>query len=314
MASFADNAEFMAKLPQHSVRCLWSGVTWLFALTVRTFCCCLLSKSTQVSNVKVRKVASKHFTVLWKTQKKNSSWIDPVTFQVQVLDVDKHEATWQTVSKTDSRSAVVTSLLKNEEEKDGIGKNVNGSLHPDTRYLVRVRMRRKNGVGLYSNPVETRTFRLPSSDMGSTGPMNNGQTYTWRQTSQEVTIQFKLPDTMTSKQIRVDYETNSLSIKNIATGEILLQGSTMNKVRRDECVWSRDPDSGVILVELVKFFSMMQAPFSWSCVIKGHPQIDVNCKLTDEDHGDAQATKSEEFEMFHKQMTKRLQTTSAAFK
>ena len=122
--------------------------------------------------------------------------------------------------------------------------------------------------------------------MGSTGPLNNGERYAWEQTLKEITMRFRMPEGVTSRQLRVEYASDHVTIANKETGAVLLDARTRGKLRPDGCVWSRDPDTGEVLVELEKRFPLMEAPTFWSSVFRGHPRID--CEVNGDGTGNNQ--------------------------
>lgn len=254
MASFADNMDFMARLPCHACNFLKSRITKIFVWFVQTFMFCLLSKPQEVSNVRVRKVTSTSCEVTWKSQ--TSSICNRVSYEIQ-LKVDEDNSTWEQAG-----AASNTRTFKIDK------------LQPDMKYLVRVCAKNAGGTGSYSESVSAQTKRLPSAKNGTTGPLDTGEIYSWSQDLKHVFISFQLPQGMTSRQLDVQYGVDTISISNKITKAIILQGKTRNKLDPSGCVWSRDPDSGLVLVDLQKKFAIGQQPYLWSAVLRGHPQID----------------------------------------
>jgi len=267
MASFAENNLAMAYLPVTICKWIYKACVSSFIFFVQTFCRCLLAQPEVVRKVRVRQVSSKSFQVTWKGTK--TSIINPSSYEVQIKQVTDGSSSqnWKTVSTPTISKAVVSSL------------------EPDTEYDVRVKAKNARGESEYSGDVRTRTFRVPSLGMGSTGPLLSGGTYAWEQTLKEVTLRFELPKDMTTKNLHVDYKTDSLALTNRKTGEPILEGKLRNTISPSSCVWSRDPDTGEILVELEKKFPLMEAPYHWSCVFQGHPQVDCRLNADGDDSG-----------------------------
>uniref|UniRef100_A0A3B0MIG4 Nuclear migration protein nudC n=1 Tax=Theileria annulata TaxID=5874 RepID=A0A3B0MIG4_THEAN len=115
-------------------------------------------------------------------------------------------------------------------------------------------------------------------------PGNGGKTewYDWTQTLSSLEVSVKLPQSTNSKNIKVDINTNSLSVK--LNNQILFSGDLYDLVKNDESIWTI-VDNKVLQITLEKKNKMNW----WPTVIKGHPEIDVkkivpeNSKLSDLD-------------------------------
>ncbi|KAF5153395.1 CS domain protein [Theileria parva strain Muguga] len=121
-------------------------------------------------------------------------------------------------------------------------------------------------------------------DDSSPPPGNGGKTewYEWTQTLSSLEVSVKLPQNTYSKSIKVDINTNSLSVK--INNQILFSGDLYDLVKNDESIWTV-VDNRMLQITLEKKNKMNW----WPTVIKGHPEIDVkkivpeNSKLSDLD-------------------------------
>jgi hypothetical protein len=271
MASYSDNNLAIAFLPvticRWGARTTAAGARWV----TRTCFACLLAKPQRVEGLRVRRVTARDFKISWNPSR--SSCANAAAYDVELLEVGTAAAG----AKAMTSGAKWRPLKLAADETTCIARD----LHPDALYRVRVRTRNSRGAGPFTESVEVRTLRLPSLGAGSTGPLANGGSYTWEQTLKEITLRLPLPESIaTGRGLQVQYATDRVTIRNKLTGEVVLDGETRHKLRPDNCVWSRDPDTGEVLVELDKSVPLMEAPFHWSGVFVGHPQIDCS-RLSD---------------------------------
>lgn len=121
----------------------------------------------------------------------------------------------------------------------------------------------------------------PSAGNGGTGPG-----YTWTQTLSEVTVILQLPAGTTSKIVICEITDSTLVVK--VRGQAtrcILDGELESRVKADDCMWNFDGADCSINIYLEKSDKMNW----WSCVIKGHNEIDTqlvepgNSKLDDLD-------------------------------
>ena len=132
--------------------------------------------------------------------------------------------------------------------------------------------------------------------------------YTWAQTDDEVQLRLRVPPGCRGRQLDVQFEPNRLSIAYTAAGADggarteLLAGTLLRNVKHEECTWDLEEakyddkyaeeskqteeedgadsqDDGMVLV--VTLEKVTKADFGekkerWSCVVVGHPLIDIN--------------------------------------
>ncbi|GFE52902.1 nuclear movement family protein, putative [Babesia ovis] len=131
-------------------------------------------------------------------------------------------------------------------------------------------------------------------------PGNGGVTkwYTWTQTLGGVDISAPVPDGTASRNLKVDITANKLTV--YLKGTELFGGELHEAVKSDDCYWTL-LDGKTLQINLEK----QKQNQWWSCVIKGHPEIDVqrilpeNSKLSDLD---AETRQTVEKMMFDQRM------------
>jgi hypothetical protein len=279
MASYSDNNLAMAFLPV--TICRWAGraVAASARWVTRTCFVCLLAKPQLVEGLRVRRITARDFKISWNPAR--SSCANAAAYDVELLEVG--------AAAIPGAPAVAGAGAKWRRLKVAVDETtcIARDLHSDHLYRVRVRTRNSRGAGAFTESVEVRTLRVPSLGAGSTGPLANGGLYTWEQTPKEITLRLPLPESVaTGRGLQVTYATDRVTIRNKVTGEVVLDGETRHKLRPDGCVWSRDPDTGEVLVELEKSVPLMDAPFNWSSVFAGHPEIDCSRLKRDGGGGD----------------------------
>ncbi|GIX61888.1 nuclear movement family protein [Babesia caballi] len=123
------------------------------------------------------------------------------------------------------------------------------------------------------------------SDSEASRPPGNGGTtewYVWTQTLGALEISAPVPPGTKSRGIKVDITPRKLTV--YVNGEVLFGGDLFLEVKSDECLWTL-LDGRTLQISLEKREQIQW----WSCVIKGHPEIDVkkivpeNSKLSDLD-------------------------------
>ncbi|KAK1444978.1 nuclear movement protein NudC like protein [Babesia gibsoni] len=115
-------------------------------------------------------------------------------------------------------------------------------------------------------------------------PGNGGRTewYVWTQTLSAVEVSASVPPGTKSRDLKVDITTNKLKVT--LKGQNLFGGELHEAVKSDDCFWTL-VDGRTLQITLDKRNTLQW----WSCVIKGHPEIDVkkivpeNSKLSDLD-------------------------------
>ncbi|KAF2076637.1 hypothetical protein CYY_002066 [Polysphondylium violaceum] len=108
--------------------------------------------------------------------------------------------------------------------------------------------------------------------------------YTWTQTLTEVTVTINSSTPIKSRDLLITINTDSLFVKNKTTNETIIDGKLSKSIKKADSMWSIE-DGKTIVLELSK----VNKTEWWSCVIQGHPEIDVtqikpeNSQLSDLD-------------------------------
>jgi hypothetical protein len=143
--------------------------------------------------------------------------------------------------------------------------------------------------------------RMASVNPGN-GSSDSALPYSWEQTLQEVTINYKgLPDGVRAKMLNVDIRNNKFSVA-LKGGETLLEGELHQSVKPDDCSWTIE--DGALVIYLTKANGMQW----WSCIRKGDPEIDTkkiepeNSKISDLDGETASMVEKMMYDQRQKQM------------
>ncbi|KAL2315035.1 Nuclear movement protein nudc [Schizosaccharomyces pombe] len=109
--------------------------------------------------------------------------------------------------------------------------------------------------------------------------------YEWDQTLADVDIVIHVPKGTRAKSLQVDMSNHDLKIQiNVPERKVLLSGPLEKQINLDESTWTVEEQERLV-IHLEKSNKMEW----WSCVIKGHPSIDIgsiepeNSKLSDLD-------------------------------
>ncbi|EFA82684.1 nuclear distribution-like protein [Heterostelium album PN500] len=86
--------------------------------------------------------------------------------------------------------------------------------------------------------------------------------YTWTQTLSEVSVTIKTEKPVRGKDLDIKITQTHLTVKNKTLNTVYIDGDLYKPVNKSDCIWQ---------IELYKTTSQEW----WSCVIKGHPEIDV---------------------------------------
>ena len=108
------------------------------------------------------------------------------------------------------------------------------------------------------------------------------QRYTWKQTEEEIVVEFPIDRAVRAKQIAVSFKAKHLSVKVKpgAPGEeerVILEGATLRDIKPDDCVWEIDDEDGSkkVVVTVVKRHATL-AMHHWECVVEGDEKIDTS--------------------------------------
>ena len=179
-------------------------------------------------------------------------------------------------------------------------------LTSDTAYIVRARTHNQAGASEYTVP-ETRfsTRQLPVDD-GGRGPslddtdlIENGlltsglesllsrseggvrlPLYTWTQTEQEVVLRLRVPCNCRGRDLSVKFLSTKLIVDVAVDGGAttsLISGVLRANIRPDDCTWNLEDDGELeVTLEKAEKGKKGEKRDRWSCVIVGHPLIDIN--------------------------------------
>ena len=95
--------------------------------------------------------------------------------------------------------------------------------------------------------------------------------YRWTQNAKDVSIFIPISDEIKSKDIKVVFSTNRLSVS--IKGEMFFNGKTTeltHLIKPDDCTWFIDERTLIIELDKKKFDEW------WVCVMKGDPEIDAS--------------------------------------
>jgi hypothetical protein len=108
------------------------------------------------------------------------------------------------------------------------------------------------------------------------------QTYKWKQTEEEIVVEFPIHRDVRAKQVAVSFKAKHLSVKvkPSAPGEetrVVLEGPTLRDIKPDDCMWEIDDEDGTkkCVVTLVKRHATL-AMHHWECVVQGDETIDTS--------------------------------------
>lgn len=99
----------------------------------------------------------------------------------------------------------------------------------------------------------------------------NGATfdnYTWSQTIADLDITIKLPENITSKNLKVTMLAKKISVKIVNPPVSLLDGELCHKIKHNEVIWSLDKRK--LLIHLEKTSEIW-----WNCLILTEPKLDL---------------------------------------
>ena len=112
------------------------------------------------------------------------------------------------------------------------------------------------------------------------GEQLSARSYTWSQTDDEVSVELACPAGCRGRELLVEFKPTSISVMHKPSGAQLLHGPLYANVKHNECTWDLDADEGVLSIVLEKSLKADSIALSgkerWSCVVVGHPQIDIN--------------------------------------
>lgn len=107
-------------------------------------------------------------------------------------------------------------------------------------------------------------------------PIENGfemGKYKWTQTAKDISVVITLDSDVKVKDISVKYTANTLCIK--IKNETFVEGNLLNDVKVDSSTWYIVEVKGKGIRDLVVDLDKQKYEEWWSCVVKGHTQIDT---------------------------------------
>jgi len=172
------------------------------------------------------------------------------------------------------------------------------TLTPDTTFSARVRTVNHAGKSDWSEETQLHTRQLPVQN-GGLGPAmepavaeligsdvlaktDNEQrrAYSWSQTDDEVAIRLACPAGCRGRDFNVEFRPTSLTVVHKPSLTTLLNGPLYANVKHSECTWDLEVEECVLVLGLEKSVKsdsiMLEHTERWSCVVAGHPQIDIN--------------------------------------
>ena len=106
--------------------------------------------------------------------------------------------------------------------------------------------------------------------------------YSWTQTDDEVTISLACPAGCRGRDLEVEFRPTSLKVVHRPSQLTLMEGPLYANVKHTDCYWDLDEDECVLTLGLEKSVKAdsiaLEHTERWSCVVAGHPQIDINIK------------------------------------
>lgn len=225
-----------------------------------------------------RAVTSSNATLAWKHERE--SFLADDSFELEIKKTDG--GAWVNVYK---------GVINSHREK---------TLSPGTRFSARVRTVNHAGQSSWSEETQFITRQVPVKNGGVGPPMDpavveligketlaktgneDGCAYTWTQTDDAVIINLACPAGCRGRDFEVQFRPTSIKVMHKPSHETLLEGPLYANIKHTECTWNLDEDECVLTLELEKSVKSDGIVFEptdrWSCVVAGHPQIDINVK------------------------------------
>lgn len=248
---------------------IWEGLSELLFDSTLWFTQYAFSRRPKAPALKVEAIRARRARLLVDTTL--SSRFNVETYEVQRAELGASaEDAWVGCHEDEGRHVTVTGLA------------------PSTDYGFRVRARNFRGVTPWSPVVRLHTLIDPVAG-GGLGPG-----YSWQQTATEVQLEFPMLgcEGLKAKQVSVQLRTRRVAVKvHIPEGVAnLLEGELSAPVKSlgEGSFWEihKDASTGVtnLVLTLEKAKPVPSSAFDsqggkregvWSCVIVGHPKIDV---------------------------------------
>eukprot|EP00873_Tetraselmis_striata_P022475 jgi/Tetstr1/442739/TSEL_030828.t1 len=246
---------------------IWEGLGELLFDNTLWFTKYAFSRAPLTPALKVEAVRARRARLLVDTRL--SSRFNVETYQVQRAEL----------------GAAAEDAWESCHEDEGRHVTVNG-LEPSTDYGFRVRTRNYWGVSSWSPVVRLQTLIDPVAG-GGLGPG-----YSWQQTATEVQLEFPLLgcEGLKARQVSVELSARRMAVKvHLPEGVAnLLEGELSAAVRPlgEGSFWELHKEGKVtnIVLTLEKSMPVPEKELGarrgkrdgiWSCVVMGHPQIDV---------------------------------------
>ena len=102
--------------------------------------------------------------------------------------------------------------------------------------------------------------------------------YTWTQTLEEVSVRLKLPHETRGRDLDVTFAPTSIAVVHRPSATTLLCGTLLQNIKHEDSTWDIDDDILELTLTKAIVADFGELKQRWSCVIVGHPLIDVNEK------------------------------------
>ena len=260
----------------------------------RCCCCCLrgsVGRLTQKppnapTELRARAITSQNATLAWKHEA--SSVLSDDTFELEVRPEQQGEDDDEGAEGGGEWLSIYSGKATSHREK---------TFGPDQAYAARVRTVNRAGSSEWSALAESFVTRQIPFKNGGLGPrlsdavvdakapplfgeQLSARSYTWSQTDDEVSVELACPAGCRGRELLVEFKPTSISVTHKPSGAQLLHGPLYANVKHNECTWDLDADEGVLSIVLEKSLKAESIALSgkerWSCVVVGHPQIDIN--------------------------------------
>jgi len=183
----------------------------------------------------------------WEISTLKQSWWRLQSVELQVKSEGKD---WKTVYIGDETEFLIERLAEK------------------TKYSIRIRSVVAGKPSEWTN-YKDQVWTLSSRSVGggTTGPLTNGQEYSWTQDDTDVELKVPVSEGVKRTLVSVVVKSRSISLK--IGNEVILSGDLAKEALADECFWVIA--DGYVVVSLVKKDRMT----NWPSVITGHPPIDL---------------------------------------
>lgn len=263
----------------------------------RCFCSCMRRSIGRMTTgapaapmeMRCRAVTSSNATLVWKHERE--SFLADDSFELEVKMEAKEGSPKGDQEGDYEWINVYTGGNTSHREK---------KLTPDTTFAARVRAVNHAGQSPWSEQTQIHTRQVPVKN-GGLGPFlepavagligketlartdnEAGRAYSWTQSDDEVTVHLACPSGCRGRDFSVDFRPTSLTVVHKPSQTTLLDGPLYANIKHSECTWDLEEEECLLTLGLEKSVKAdsiaLEHTERWSCVVAGHPQIDINIK------------------------------------